>query len=178
MKDEHGAHAVFQEISASPAGVHSANCTIAYGALPGHSCQTSDAMRAYIQSKLGSKHETWVLVPPELRPAHWKMKRPMCRLDRALYGHPESGAHWERHLETAVIKIGGEPVENFPSSYWFPGPRMLLTVYVDDLLLAGPDGQHESMWAALLGKGIDLEDPEPLSRFLGRTHTTDTAATK
>jgi len=49
---------------------------------------------------------------------------------------------------------------------------MLLTVYVDDLLLAGPDGGHEAIWKGLTDKKIQLDPPESLERFLGRTHVT------
>ena len=100
------------------------------------------------------------------------MIKPMCRLRKALYGHPESGGHWEKHLEAAIKGMGGEPVENHPSSYWFEGSKLLLTVYVDDLLLSGPTENHEGFWYQLrYGKNpIKLEDPEKLSRFLGREH--------
>ena len=47
---------------------------------------------------------------------------------------------------------------------------MLLTVYVDDLLLSGPNAGHAPTWAALKNAGIALEDAEDLYRFLGRTH--------
>ena len=96
----------------------------------------------------------------------------MCRLVRALYGHPESGAHWERHLEAAVKKIGGEKVPDHPSSFWFNRAKLLMTVYVDDILLAGPKGSHDQVWSSLRKEGIKIEDPENLSRFLGRTHVT------
>jgi len=94
----------------------------------------------------------------------------MCLLVKALYGHPESGGHWERHLTEAILKIGGEPIPTHPSSFWFDKTKMLLTVYVDDLLLSGPDAGHAPTWAALRGAGIALEDAEELYRFLGRTH--------
>ena len=99
------------------------------------------------------------------------MRKPCCKLNKALYGHPESGGHWERHLEAAIKKQGGEPIPNHPSSFWFPADRLFLTVYVDDLLLSGPEGggAHERFWKAL-GKTIDIEEPEDLSRFLGRSH--------
>ena len=175
VKDEFNAAAVFQELSASPTTIHSANSAIAYGCIPGHTITQADAVRAYVQSTLKSKHETWVSVPKELWPPKWHKegrRKPMCRLNKALYGHPESGGHWEKHLEEAIKALGGEPVENHPSSYWFEGSKLLLTVYVDDLLLSGPTENHDSFWYQLrFGKRpIKLEDPEPLSRFLGREH--------
>ena len=94
----------------------------------------------------------------------------MCLLERALYGHPESGGHWERHLSAAVHPLGGEAVKEHPSSFWFEESRLLLTVYVDDLLLSGPEEAHTPFWTKLR-QSIDIENPEPLDRFLGRTHT-------
>ena len=125
---------------------------------------------------LRSKHKTWVGIPPELWPEDWRrrgFKRPMCVLERALYGHPESGGHWEKHLTKAVLECGGVAVENHPSSFWFPVERMLLTVYVDDLLLSGPTENHNKVWKRLRHgqTPIHMEDPEPLDSFLGRTHT-------
>ena len=173
VKDEFNAAAVFQELSASPTTIHSANSAIAYGCIPGHSVSQADAVRAYVQSELKSKHETWVVIPRELWPKDWShMIKPMCQLRKALYGHPESGGHWEKHLETAIKGMGGKPVENHPSSYWFEGAKLLLTVYVDDLLLSGPTENHENFWYQLRygSNPIKLEDPEKLSRFLGREH--------
>ena len=111
-------------------------------------------------------------VPRELWPKHWHaagFKRPVCVLEKALYGHPESGAHWERHLTDAVEAMGGVAVPGHPSSFWFEVEKLLLTVYVDDLLLSGPSHAHKSFWAELQ-KSIAIEDPEPLDRFLGREH--------
>ncbi len=100
----------------------------------------------------------------------------MCRLVKALYGHPESGAHWERHLEAAVTGSGGVPIVGHPSSFWFEDQQLALTVYVDDLLLAGPTGKHEEIWNALKKRGIALEPAEDLSRFLGRHHEFEDSA--
>ena len=174
VKDETGAAAVFQEISASPTAIQAVNANMAYGCIPGHKSTTCDAVRAYVQSLLKSKHKTWVRIPKELWPPSWKGKfyAPMCLLDKALYGHPESGGHWERHLTEAIKDMGGAPVAEHPSSFWFEGRKLLLTVYVDDLLLSGPVAEHENFWKTLrTGKfPIQCDDPEALSRFLGRDH--------
>ena len=172
MKDAYGAWAVFQELSASPVAIQDANANIAYGAMPGNKTTLADAVRAYIQSLLKSKHKTYVAIPHVLWPKHWhgKYTKPMCLLKKALYGHPESGAHWERHLTEAVCSIGGEPITGHPSSFWFPSSKLMLSVYVDDLMLSGPEDAHDKFWQALRDTNIRIEDPEPLERFLGRNH--------
>ena len=97
----------------------------------------------------------------------------MCRLDKALYGHPESGGHWERHLEEAIFAVGGLAIPNHKSSYWIEKFKLLLTVYVDDLLLSGPVGAHDEFWQLLSDgpKPIDIDEPELLDKFLNRAHT-------
>ena len=62
-----------------------------------------------------------------------------------------------------------------PSSFYMPKLRLLLTVYVDGLLLSGPAENHEKFWKVITDKkvgNIRVEDPEPLDRFLGRKHVT------
>ena len=70
------------------------------------------------------------------------------------------------------MACGGKPVDNHPSSFWFEDSKLLLTVYVDDLLLSGPAEKHKAFWELLRNgpRPIKLDDPEPLSRFLGRNH--------
>ena len=172
-RDEFGAAAVFQELSASPTSIQDTNCSIAYGLLPGHKTTTADAVKAYIQAPLRTKHPTWVRIPRELWPedGSWegKYSQPMCLLERALYGHPESGAHWERHFTAVVESLGGVKVPDHPSLFCFEDRRLLLTVYVDDLLLSGPSEHHEDFWTTLRTK-VNIDSVGPLERFLGRNH--------
>ena len=178
-KDEYGKAAVYQDLSSSPTSMFDANANLAYGCCPGNVTTAADAVRAYVQSLLKSLRETWVVIPYELWPkdGSWEKagysragnNRPCCKLKKALYGHPESGAHWERHLTDAILKVGGEKVSGHNSTFWFPRERQLLTVYVDDLLLSGPAASQLAVWKRLRGH-VDTEDPEPVDRFLGRTH--------
>ena len=119
-------------------------CNIAFGMLPGHKTTTCDAVQAYIQSELKSKDPTWVVIPPELQPPSWrgKYKKPCCRLLRSLYGHPEAGAHWQKHLHDVLVNImGAVPIPTHLSSYMLPN-GLHLTVYVDDLMISGPAQLH------------------------------------
>ena len=178
-KDQHGQAAIYQELSSSPSGIFDVNLTIAYGCCPGNCVMAADAIKAYVQSLLASNSPTYVAIPHELWPqdGSWEKlgfqrkgyDRPMCRLNKALYGHPESGAHWEAHLTAAIRKCGGCPIPGHPSCFMFEESKQLLTVYVDDLLMAGPIDTQESVWKALRVL-VSTEDPEPLDRFLGRTH--------
>ena len=45
----------------------------------------------------------------------------------------------------------------------------MLSTYVDDLTLSGPQEEHQSFWAELTSL-VDVEPPEPVYRVLGRNH--------
>ena len=99
-KDEAGAPAVYQELGANPTSVQGLNACLAYGRIPGHTVTTADAVKAYVQAFLSSQFQTWIELPPELRPKEWgsKFVKPVVLLIRALYGHPDAGGLWEAHL--------------------------------------------------------------------------------
>jgi len=170
-RDESGAIAVFQEMSSRPTTIVDMNLAIAYGLIHGHCITISDAIKAYVQSFLKDKPLTYLEIPKYLCPPEWAhLRRPVCRLIKALYGHPEAGGLWERHLTKIVIQIGGVAIPNHPSCFWFSDLKLLLIIYVDDLLLSGPSEHHAAFWAKLGGL-VTLGPPEPMDRYLGRHHT-------
>ena len=170
-RDEHGAAAVYEELGTNPTSVQGLNTCLAYGSLPGNLCTAADAVKAYVQATLKSKYKTWIELPPELRPAWWKNKfvQPVVLLVKALYGHPDAGGMWEQHLKGILKKMGGEEIPEFPGNFWFSGPRLMLSTYVDDLTLAGPLEHHQKFWSELANV-VNVEPPEPIYRMLGRNH--------
>ena len=170
-KDEHGAAAVYQELGANPTSVQGLNACLAYGSLPGNCSSAADAVKAYVQALLSSKYKTWIELPPELRPKHWRDKfvKPVVLLVKALYGHPDAGGLWEQHLKKIIKTLGGQEVPEYPGNFFFPDTKLLLSTYVDDLTLAGPEEAHEPFWAKLTSV-VDIEPPEPIYRILGRNH--------
>ena len=169
-RDENGAIAIFQEMASRPTTIVSLNVAIAYGVTPGNATSVADAIKAYVQSKLDTSVPTYIELPKQYAPAKWKhINRPCCRLLRALYGHPEAGGHWENHLSAIIKDMGGCAVTNHPSVFWFSSTKLLLIVYVDDLLLSGPAENHADFWVKLRLK-VDTDPPEPLDRYLGRHH--------
>jgi hypothetical protein len=156
-------------MSSRPTTIVSMNVSVAYGALAGHKTSVADAVKAYVQSDLKSKNPTYIEFPKHLCPPKWRhLKRPVCRLIKALYGHPEAGAHWERHLTEIIKQMGGMSVPSHASCFFFP-EGLLLVVYVDDLMLSGPEQLHKGFWQEL-EKQVPIEPPEDLDRYLGRHH--------
>ena len=170
-KDEHGAAAVYQELGANPTSVQGLNACLAYGSLPGNSSSAADAVKAYVQALLSSKYKTWIELPPELRPKHWRDKfvKPVVLPVKALYGHPDAGGLWEQHLKKIIRNLGGQEVPEYPGNFFFPDTKLLLSTYVDDLTLAGPTDQHDAFWAKLTSV-VDIEPPEPIYRILGSSN--------
>ena len=83
--------AMFQDLGNALATMEASRIADCYGCFPQHDCQQSDAEQAYIQAPLKGT-DTWVALPPDQWPKAWSGRsRPVCRLLRALYGHPDSG---------------------------------------------------------------------------------------
>ena len=169
VKDQNMEAALFQDLGNSPANFDSARWADFYGCLPGNDVQMADAIQAYIQAVLTGV-PCWVELPKEA----WhpsvdigKYRRPVCRLVKALYGHPDAGTMWEQRCHNAVQKVGFKPVgDEWPSLYFHAQLKLLLVVYVDDLKLAGPSQNLKRGWE-LLGSELRLEPPTPLGLYLG-----------
>lgn len=73
-----------------------------------------------------------------------------------------------------MLKVGFEPVANWSSTYFHKRTKLMASVYVDDLLLAGPK-QHLSQGWEWLASVLDLEAEgkggRKMSRFLECEHT-------
>ena len=87
----------------------------------------------------------------ELTPKEFQhIKRPCVRLRRSLYGHPEAGFNWDAKFKQVMASPGGQRLDNiFQSSYWFKNERLLMTLYVDDMILSGPRLEVERLWTKI-----------------------------
>lgn len=112
--------AVFQDIGSSPATMTGSKFVDFHGMLPGHDVQQADAEQAYLLSDFEGE-ETWVALPNEAWPSHWicKYTNPVVRLEKALYGHPDSGGYWEKHCDKVLRKVGLKALEDWPPLYLF-----------------------------------------------------------
>ena len=155
VKDEHGLAAVFEDLGSSPAAMESSKILDFYGLINGNHTEIADATQAYCQAHLQCKAETWVRLPKDRWPKSWagKFIDPVVPLRLALYGHPESGGWWERHLEKHLFSEGWKPVPEWRSTYFRESDKTLLAVYVDDFKLSGPATALKKAWSDIR-KGI------------------------
>lgn len=136
--------------------------------LPGCSGECSDAAGAYTQATLGGP-ETWVSLPKAWWPPSWfypdgtpKYNDPVCRLVKALYGHPLAGLYWEKHVQKHLIDLGFVQVPSWECLYVHQKKQLFLSIYVDDFCMAGKRENIDKMWK-LLGKHIVLDPPTPMN---------------
>ena len=156
-QEQGGLSAIFQDLAASaPSSIAALNTVIAFSMIEGNICSTSDCARAYIQSALGAKHRTFVMLPPELAPEPKKhVHMPCAQLYKSLYGHPESSAHWQAHLSRILReKLNGVEFSEMPSVFRF-GRSLVMSVYVDDLTLSGKASRTRRV----------LENPQAVYKF-------------
>ena len=88
-----------------------------------------------------------------------KMKCPVAKLEKALYGHKNSGAYWQQYCDEKCCNAGFTPIsENWPCVYWSEELELLLIVYVDDMKLSGKTKNMPEAWKRL-GEGVNLVQP-------------------
>ena len=169
VKNQHWEAAFFQDLGNSPASFEASRWADFYGCLPGHAVKLADAIQAYIQAKLKGPL-CWVELPTDAWPPeiqYWKFRRPVVRLDKALYGHPDSGTMWEQHCDKKVQEIGFKPIgEEWPSMYFHDELKLLLVIYVDDLKLAGHSENLAKGWE-MLRTVLRIEPETDLGLYLG-----------
>ena len=86
------------------------------------------------------------------------MEDPVVLLERNLYGHPLAGLLWERPFEKILLKHGWEKVPSWECLFAHREKGLFLSVYVDDIKLAGKKQNIDPMWK-VLNKEVDLGKP-------------------
>ena len=172
VRDAWGGAAQFGALYSTPTNIQAVNLAVAYGLFHGNKLTAADCTRAFLQAMLLVEQETYVVLPQELWLDSWfgKFRQPTVRLKKALYGHPLASACWDMHLKQVLLAdLGLVPVEGHPSAYMCPQTRLLVVIYVDDVLVAGPQEHHFQFWDSFR-KHIEIDEVEPLNQFIGRDH--------
>jgi hypothetical protein len=174
VKTADGEQASFLECTTVPAHIEAARSVIARGNCPGWVTQQSDGTAAYLQARLRAPARgiiTVVRLPRYWWPQEWidrKMVDPVVNLLAAVYGHPESGEDWAKHCAGLLHGLGWAAVPEWPSVYRHTSGS-LLALYVDDFIISAKVGLIDQLWSQIR-RVVQMDDPEPLSRFLGCTY--------
>ena len=126
-----------------------------------------DATNAYVNSPPPDQ-PTFVFIDDQY--ADWYFERFVIHVSRemvlpvqhALQGHPESGALWERFVNSVIARHGFTSTTHEQSLYQgnFKGHRMLICRQVDDLAIgcSDPNAVHDLVRTICQEDGINLRD--------------------
>ena len=82
--------------------------------------------------------DIWIRLPRHKWTNSWSsMEDPVVLFERNLYCHPEAGLLWERQFEKVLLKHGWEKIPNWECVFVHREKGLFLSVYVDDIKLAG-----------------------------------------
>lgn len=92
-----------------------------------------------------------------------------CKLKRSLYGLKQAPRQWfERFLEF-ILKLNFKPLDNEPCIFvrYSNGHKIVIALYVDDILIAGSNVNETNVVISLLSKEFHMSKSESVSEFLG-----------
>ena len=103
--------------------------------------------------------DIWIRLPRHKWPKSWSsMEDSVVPLERNLYGHLLAGQVWERQFEKIVLKYGWEKVSHWECFFVHREKGLFLSVFVDDIKLAGKKQNINPPWK-VLNKEVDLGEP-------------------
>ena len=149
MKDYSGSYAVFIEQRSSASQMAAAIVVDIISRLPGCAGQAADAVSACTQVKMEDAPQLlkipksecpdiWIRPPRHKWPKSWSsMEDPVVPFGRNLYGHPLAGLLRKRQFEKIMLKYGWEKVSIWECLFVHREKGLFLSVYVDDIKLAG-----------------------------------------
>ena len=103
--------------------------------------------------------DIWICLPRHKWPKSWSnIEDAVVPLERNMYGHPLPGLLWERQFEKIPLHNAWEKVPNWECLFVHREKGLFLSVYVDDIKLAGKKQNIDPMWK-VLNREVDLGEP-------------------
>ena len=102
----------------------------------------------------------------------------VCRLNKSLYGLKQAGRTWNKRMDVELKALGFVPIHADPCVYAYKRGNVVLIIslYVDDLLLASDSLDELQKVKAELRSCFEMEDMGEASFALGIKITRDRAA--
>jgi hypothetical protein len=91
----------------------------------------------------------------------------VCRLHKSLYGLKQSGRCWNQKLVEFLKSKGFIQLKSDSSIFFCPDPFIIITVYVDDLVLMTDTDEEMRNLKAVLSSGFKMVDQGPIHHLLG-----------
>ena len=95
--------------------------------------------------------DIWIRLPKHKWHTSWSsMEDPVLLLEQILYGHFLARLLWERQIEQVLLNYGWEKVPNGELLFFNREKGLFLSVYVDDIKLAGKTQNINPLWKILM----------------------------
>ena len=172
VKDDSGSYAVFTEQGSSASQMTATKVMDIFSMLTGCSGQAADAVSAYTQVKVEDA-STLLKIPKSECPDIW-IRLPKHKWPKSLYSMEDPVVPLERSGRTIVEKAIRESyigtwlgkVFNWECFFVNRTTGQFLSVYVDDIKMAGKTENMKSTWKIIM-KDVDLGEP---TSFLDHVH--------
>jgi len=160
---EHGID--YQEVFAPVARYETIRALLAASVNEEMHVHQMDVISAYVQGEL---HEEVFMEQPEMF-VKGDEEDKVCKLLKPLYGLKQSGREWYKKLDGFITENGGKRTPADPCVYVFgeADKRVILVIYVDDLILASKDIEMLKNVKVKLKKSFKMTDLGRISNILG-----------
>ena len=91
----------------------------------------------------------------------------VCKLNKALYGLKQAPRIWFKTLTDFLESLGYHPIPEDPSVYRNKEQNVYVAIYVDDLLILGPNKPAISTLKKNLSDRFHMKDLGPVAYYLG-----------
>ena len=118
-------------------------------------------------SLLGILDEEIYMVQPEGFVKTGMKRNLVCRILRSLYGLKQVACVWNQKIHAFLIKIGFVRSSADPSLYVDAKRNIYITIWVDDLLIAGQNRRDIANVKGQLAGEFEMKDLGELKHFLG-----------
>jgi hypothetical protein len=127
-----------------------------------------DVRTAFLQGEL--EEEVYVE-----QPTGFKKDNRVCLLNKALYGLKQSPRTWYKTIAGFFKGIGFHPTHADPAIFC-NSDKIVIAIYVDDLLIFGPNIVKINQLKKSLSERFDMSDLGPCTYYLGMQITRDRAS--
>ena len=139
-----------------------------------------DIVGAYLESNLSNnKFPIFMKLPPGMHQLRQVRERLFCRLLRSLYDLKQSGRLWNQNVITFFTSIGFRQLKRNPSiliRQSATGEISIVSVYIDDFLLASNTIKNLDELKAALSNAYDVKDLGEVKTIIGWQITRDPIA--
>jgi hypothetical protein len=169
VRDARGVKVVNNEtLYVLPVGISGTRVVISYAYATGGTVLSADVDGAYLHAPLGGA-KVFLKVPRSLRrkSAKWdKINSPVVMLFKSLYGLKRSNYDWDAYAKAVFLRHGWVEIYDSEGTLYKCG-KHLMSLYVDDLLIAGPNVAWMRAKIKDMKDEIQLkEDPQLLTSHL------------